>query len=42
MLSRINKKQQMHRNQVIVQSFLDVRPAVLSETLEDAILGFAQ
>jgi hypothetical protein len=33
---RMNKKQQMRRNRTTVQPFLDVRAAVLSETLEDA------
>jgi hypothetical protein len=33
---RMNKKQQMRWNRTTVQSFLDVRTAVLNETLEDA------
>ena len=33
---RMNKKQQMHWNRATVQPFLDVRTAVLNETLEDA------
>ena len=40
----MNKKQQMHWNRTTVQPFLDVRTAVLSETLESAFrhryLGF--
>ena len=34
---RMNKKQQMRWNRATVQSFLDVRTAVLNETLEDAL-----
>jgi hypothetical protein len=41
---RMNKKQQMRWNRATVQPFLDVRTAVLNETLEDAFrrryLGF--
>ena len=33
---RMNKKQQMRWNRATVQSFLDVRTAVLNDTLEDA------
>ena len=33
---RMNKKQQMRWNRTTVQSFLDVRTAVLNDTLEDA------
>jgi hypothetical protein len=33
---RMNKKQQMRWNRARVQPFLDVRTAVLSDTLEDA------
>ena len=33
---RMNKKQQMRWNRPTVQSFLDVRTAVLNDTLEDA------
>ena len=33
---RMNKKQQMRWNRTTVQPFLDVRTAVLNETLEDA------
>jgi hypothetical protein len=33
---RMNKKQQMRWNWATVQPFLDVRTAVLNETLEDA------
>ena len=33
---RMNKKQQMRWNRTTVQSFLDVRIAVLNDTLEDA------
>ena len=33
---RMNKKQQMRWNRATVQPFLDVRTAVLNETLEDA------
>src|SRR5215212_10230896 len=33
---RMNKKQQMRWNRMTVQPFLDVRTAVLNETLEDA------
>jgi hypothetical protein len=33
---RMNKKQQMRRNKTTVQSFLDVRTAVLNDNLEDA------
>lgn len=33
---RMNKKQQMRWNRTTVQHFLDVRTAVLNETLEDA------
>jgi hypothetical protein len=33
---RMNKKQQMRWNKTTVQPFLDVRTAVLNETLEDA------
>jgi hypothetical protein len=33
---RLNKKQQMRWNRTTVQPFLDVRTAVLNETLEDA------
>ena len=33
---RMNKKQQMRRNGSTVQSFLDVRTAVLNDTLQDA------
>jgi hypothetical protein len=32
----MNKKQQMRWNRTTVQPFLDVRTAVLNETLEDA------
>ena len=32
---RMNKKQQMRWNRTTVQPFLDVRTAVLNETLED-------
>ena len=32
----MNKKQQMRWNRATVQPFLDVRTAVLNETLEDA------
>ena len=32
----MNKKQQMRWNRTTVQSFLDVRTAVLDSTLEDA------
>ncbi len=34
---RMNKKQQMRWNRATVQPFLDVRTAVLNDTLEDAI-----
>ena len=41
---RMNKKQQMRWNRATVQSFLDVRTAVLDDALEDAFrhcyLGF--
>jgi hypothetical protein len=33
---RMNKKQQMRWNRATVQPFLDVRTAVLNDTLEDA------
>jgi hypothetical protein len=33
---RMNKKQQMRWNRATVQRFLDVRTAVLNDTLEDA------
>jgi hypothetical protein len=33
---RMNKKQQMRWNRTTVQPFLDVRTAVLNDTLEDA------
>jgi hypothetical protein len=33
---RMNKKQQMRWNRMTVQPFLDVRTAVLNDTLEDA------
>jgi hypothetical protein len=33
---RMNKAQQMRWNRATVQSFLDVRTAVLNDTLEDA------
>jgi hypothetical protein len=33
---RMNKKQQMRWNRTTVQSFLDVRTAVLNDDLEDA------
>jgi len=33
---RMNKKQQMHWNRATVQPFLDVRTALLNNTLEDA------
>jgi hypothetical protein len=33
---RMNKKQQMRWNRAMVQPFLDVRTAVLNDTLEDA------
>jgi hypothetical protein len=33
---RMNKKQQMRWNRATVQPFLEVRTAVLNETLEDA------
>lgn len=33
---RMNKKQQMRWNRTMVQPFLDVRTAVLNDTLEDA------
>ena len=33
---RMNKKQQMRWNRATVQPFLDVRCAVLNDTLEDA------
>ena len=33
---RMNKKQQMRRNRATVQAFLNVRTAVLNDTLEDA------
>jgi hypothetical protein len=33
---RMNKKQQMRWNRTTVQSFLDVRTAVLNDNLEDA------
>jgi hypothetical protein len=33
---RMNKKQRMRWNRMTVQSFLDVRTAVLNDTLEDA------
>jgi hypothetical protein len=33
---RMNKKQQMRWNRATVQPFLDVRAAVLNDTLEDA------
>jgi len=33
---RMNNKQQMHWNRTSVQPFLDVRTAVLNDTLEDA------
>jgi hypothetical protein len=33
---RMNKKQQMRWNRVTVQPFIDVRTAVLNDTLEDA------
>jgi hypothetical protein len=33
---RMNKKQQMRWNRTTVQSFLDVRTAVLNHSLEDA------
>jgi hypothetical protein len=33
---RMNKKQQMRWNRATVQAFLDVRIAVLNDTLEDA------
>jgi hypothetical protein len=33
---RMNKEQQMRWNRVTVQPFLDVRAAVLNDTLEDA------
>ena len=36
---RMNKKQQMRWNRATVQPFLDVRTAVLNETLEDAFRG---
>jgi hypothetical protein len=32
----MNKKQQMRRNGSTVQSFLDVRTAVLNDTVQDA------
>jgi hypothetical protein len=34
---RMNKKQQMRWNRTTVQPFLDVRTAVLNDTLEDAV-----
>jgi hypothetical protein len=34
---RMNKKQQMRWNRTTVQPFLDVRTAVLNDTLEDAL-----
>jgi hypothetical protein len=36
---RMNKKQQMRWNRATVQPFLDVRTAVLNDTLEDAFRG---
>jgi hypothetical protein len=36
MAKRMNKKQQMRWNRATVQPFLDVRTAVLNDTLEDA------
>jgi hypothetical protein len=36
---RMNKKQQMRWNRTTVQPFLDVRAAVLNDTLEDAFRG---
>ena len=36
---RMNKKQQMRWNRTTVQLFLDVRTAVLNETLEDVFRG---
>jgi hypothetical protein len=33
---RMNKKRQMRWNRTTVQPFLDIRTAVLNETLEDA------
>jgi hypothetical protein len=33
---RMNKKQQMRWNQATVQPFLDLRTAMLNDTLEDA------
>src|SRR5829696_8431370 len=36
---RMNKKQQMRWNRMTVQPFLDVRPAMLDDTLEDAFRG---
>ena len=33
---RMNKKQQMRWNRMTVQPFLDVRTAVLNDTIEDA------
>jgi len=35
-VKRMHKKQQMHWNRATVQPFLDVRTAVLNDTLEDA------
>jgi hypothetical protein len=36
---RMNKKQQMRWNRATAQPFLDIRTAVLNDTLEDAFRG---